>query len=150
MKRFSVLIENLVEFVCGDDDNRPVTRKDLRELEDYLDKIWASLDVDIKFTRHFLDRVNDNRNKRQITVCELEKLFTDILKEYGGELTRAVKSRREDEIEGVLADMSTNINVPFVLEWDKRKKEFIMIKKTVMRKRGFRPNNAKEKMYKVH
>lgn len=149
MLKFNQLVENLVEFVCNDDPDRKVTSRDLKELERYLDKIWSSLDVDIKFTRHFLDRVNDTRNKKQITVCELEDMFTDVLKEYGGQLTRAVKSRKEDEIEGVLSDMSSNINVPFVLEWDKKKKEFVMIKKTIMRKRGFRPNNPREKVYRV-
>ena len=40
----------------------------LNKLEKYLDALFARLGIDVEFTRHFLDRVNDERNIKQITV----------------------------------------------------------------------------------
>ena len=28
-------------------------------VEKYLDKVWAKVGIDVEFTRHFMDRVND-------------------------------------------------------------------------------------------
>ena len=48
-----------------------LTVKDLDTVEKYADKLYKSLGVDVEFTRHFLDRVNDARNIKQITIAEL-------------------------------------------------------------------------------
>ena len=36
-----------------------ITKSDLDAIEKYADKIFAKVGIDIEFTRHFLDRVND-------------------------------------------------------------------------------------------
>lgn len=124
-----------------------VTSADLKSLERYLDRVWAHLDVDIEFTRHFLDRVNDSRNGKDITVEELRKLFVDAYKKHGGDIARKVN--RHKDIGGVLTDLSTNINSPFVLKWDNRNKEIDLVTTTVMRKKNFKPNKAGERKYTV-
>ena len=43
-----------------------VSKSDLDQIEKYADKLFASLGIDVEFTRHFLDRVNDERNKKPI------------------------------------------------------------------------------------
>ena len=48
-----------------------VTNYELSRLEQFLDRVWGQLGIDLVFTRHFLDRVNDPRNIRPITVDEL-------------------------------------------------------------------------------
>ena len=35
-----------------------VSKSDLDQIEKYADKLFASLGIDVEFTRHFLDRVN--------------------------------------------------------------------------------------------
>ena len=40
------------------------------------------------------------------------------------------------DAEAVLKDMQTDINMPFVLKYDKRNQEFELVAKTVMRKKG--------------
>jgi len=40
--------------------------------------------------------------------------------------------------EAVLKDMSTDINLPFVLTWDHRNQEIDLVAKTVMRKKNFK------------
>lgn len=52
-----------------------VTKSDLDQIEKYADRLFASLDIDVEFTRHFMDRVNDARNIKQISVAELIRLF---------------------------------------------------------------------------
>ena len=52
-------------------DAMPVTQGDLQKLEDYADRLFSRVGIDVAFTRHFLDRVNDERNPKQITVGEL-------------------------------------------------------------------------------
>ena len=46
---------------------RELKKSDLDQLEKYADRLFASVGIDVEFTRHFLDRVNDLRNTRQIT-----------------------------------------------------------------------------------
>ena len=52
-----------------------ITKKQLDTIERFADKLWAKVGLDIEFTRHFLDRVNDARNKKQITGGEIQRLF---------------------------------------------------------------------------
>ena len=119
----------LIEALCTPDHT--VTDSDLHELEGILDRVWNKLKINIQFTSHFLDRVNDARNKRQITVCELAKLFIEAFKKFGDKLAHI--SQREWE--GVLTDEQSNVNVPFVLKHNG--KIVTMVAKTVLRKPGF-------------
>lgn len=113
-----------------------LTSKDLDTVEKYADKLYKSLGVDIEFTRHFLDRVNDTRNIKQITVAELIRLFKQSYKKYGKQIPKL-----GNDAQAVLNDIKTDINMPFVLKWDG--KEFELIAKTIMRKKDFKTSNKK-------
>ena len=113
-----------------------LTVKDLDTVEKYADKLYKSLGVDVEFTRHFLDRVNDARNIKQITVAELIRLFKQSYKKYGKEIPKL-----GNDAQAVLNDIKTDINMPFVLKWDG--KEFELIAKTIMRKKDFKTSNKK-------
>tara|TARA_B100002019_G_C20869197_1_gene403145 strand:- start:17 stop:493 length:477 start_codon:yes stop_codon:yes gene_type:complete len=113
-----------------------LTVKDLDTVEKYADKLYKSLGVDVEFTRHFLGRVNDARNVKQITVAELIRLFKQSYKKYGKEIPKL-----GNDAQAVLNDIKTDINMPFVLKWDG--KEFELIAKTIMRKKDFRTSNKK-------
>ena len=52
-----------------------ITQTDLNNLEKWADALWKKVGIDIEFTKHFLDRVNDKRNKKQITFSELTQLY---------------------------------------------------------------------------
>jgi len=45
-----------------------------------------------------------------------------------------------------LNDTQTDINLPFVLKWDERNKEFDLISKTIMRKKDFKTSGPKLKV----
>jgi len=113
-----------------------LTKKDLDAVEKYADRLYASSGIDVEFTRHFLDRVNDARNKKQITVAELIRMFKQSYKKYGRKIAQL-----GPDAEAVLNDMQTDINMPFVLKWDG--KELDLVAKTVMRKPNFATSNPK-------
>ena len=87
-----------------------VSQGELNQVEKYLDKIWGSVGIDIEFTRHFMDRVNDARNGKPINPAELIKIYRQIYKKYGKPI-----SQIPDGVNILLKDMSTDINVPVVL-----------------------------------
>lgn len=121
-------------------DNKPkeITQADLKTIEVYADKLFKAVGIDVNFTRHFLDRVNDARNVKQITPDELTDLFKKSYEKYGKKI-----SKLGPDAEAVLNDMRTNINMPFVLNWDRNSQELDLVAKTVMRKKNFMTQNQK-------
>ena len=119
------------------DAKKKVKKSDLDQIERYADRIFAAVGIDVEFTRHFLDRVNDARNVKQITPSELTRLFKQSFKKYGKKI-----SKLGDDAQAVINDMKTNINMPFVLN-KTRGGELELIAKTVMRKRNFSTSNTK-------
>lgn len=115
---------------------QPLTKSDLDKLEHYLDALYARDNIDFKFTRHFLDRVNDARNRRQITYNELFQMFGKAEQKYGDKI-----SKLGNKAQAVISDVNSNINSPFVLEWNPKKKMYDLIAKTVMRKKNFKTSN---------
>ena len=113
-----------------------LTKKDLDTVEKYADKLYKSVGIDVEFTKHFLDRVNDARNKKQITVSELIRMFKQSRKMHGKKIAQL-----GPDAEAVLNDMQTDVNMPFVLKWDG--KELDLVAKTVMRKKDFATSNTK-------
>ena len=118
--------------------NENITQKQLNAIESYADRLFRAVDIDVEFTRHFIDRVNDNRNKKQITQSELIRLFKQTYKKHGKQIPQM-----GDEAQAVIRDMQTDINMPFVLAYDNRNKELDLVAKTIMRKKGFKTSNQK-------
>jgi len=114
----------------------PLSKKDLDDVEKYADRLYKSVGIDVEFTKHFLDRVNDARNKKQITVAELIRMFKKSRKMHGKKIAQL-----GPDAEAVLNDMQTDVNMPFALKWDG--KELDLIAKTVMRKKDFATSNQK-------
>jgi hypothetical protein len=118
--------------------NEEVSSSQLKDLETYLDKLFDVLGIDISFTRHFLDRVNDPRNGKPITTDELQLLFRKAIQKYGKKIPAL-----GPDAEAVLNDMQSQINLPFVLKWDSQNQELDLVAKTVMRKKNFMTTNQK-------
>jgi len=111
-----------------------ITKSDLDQVEKYADKLFAKVGIDVEFTRHFLDRVNDERNKKQITSAELTRLFKQTFSKHG----KKIPSMGPDA-EAVIKDMKTDINMPFVLNY--KNGELELVAKTIMRKKNFKTPN---------
>jgi hypothetical protein len=115
---------------------KEIKKSDLDQVEKYADRIFASLGIDVEFTRHFLDRVNDKRNIKQITPAELTRLFKQSFKKYGKKIAKL-----GPDAEAVINDMKTDINMPFVLNL--KGGELELVAKTVMRKKNFQTSGPK-------
>ena len=113
-----------------------VSKSDLDGVEKFADRLFAKVGIDVEFTRHFLDRVNDERNKKQITTAELTRLFKQTYNKHGKKIPQL-----GPDAEAVLKDMQTDINMPFVQKYDRNSQEFDLVAKTVMRKKGFKTSN---------
>jgi hypothetical protein len=129
MKSFQEFRQGLFEALSQDD---------LDAVERMADKLFAKVGIDVEFTRHFLDRVNDARNKKQISSGELVRIFKLTYKKHGKKIAAMDKNA-----EAVLHDINSHVNIPFVLKWDAKNQEFDMISKTVMRKKDFKTPDPK-------
>jgi len=88
--------------------------------------------LDVEFTSHFFDRVNDPRNEPPITSEELEEFFKRLSRKKG-QLISFLKKYQEI----VATDNKTNINIPLVNQANQA------IAKTIMRKKNFQTSNPK-------
>ena len=109
-----------------------VSDSELRQLEAFFDGLFAAFKIDVEFTRHFKERVNDARNGKPITIEELTKLFRETLTKYGKRITQM-----RPDAEAVIKDLQAKLNLPFVVKYDHRKDEIDFVVKTIMRKQNF-------------
>jgi hypothetical protein len=107
-----------------------VTQQQINDLEKFADRLLKKFDIDVEFTRHFVDRVNDSRNNPEITVNELQKLFKKIKKAKGENI------KKYPDMEVVLKDLQSDINIPVVVDY--KDGEFVVTNKTIMRKKNFK------------
>lgn len=114
-----------------------ITRTEVYYLQKELNRIFSKIKVNINiyfgFKSHFLERLNDQRNKKDITIEELRNIFKSVYEVYKDQLVGF-----GDQFKGMFQSASTDINIPFVLIWDDEKKEMDLIPKTIMRKQGFK------------
>ena len=105
-------------------------QSDVEGLEKFADRLLKKYRIDVEFTKHFVDRLNDPRNDPEIKVAELQRLFKKIKKNKG------IGILSSPDIEAVLKDMETNLNLPVVIK--KKGNEFEVTNKTIMRKPNFK------------
>ena len=116
---------------------RKITQTDLDQVEKYADRLFSALGIGVEFTKHFMNRVNDARNVKQITVSELIRLFKQAFRRYGKKIVDL-----PDQANGVINDMKTDINMPFVMNANP-KGEVELIAKTIIRKKNFATSGFK-------
>ena len=73
-------IEKMKKITKQRQQKEEVSRKDVNDLEKFADRILKKYGVDIEFTKHFVDRINDPRNSPEIKVSELQRFFKKIQK----------------------------------------------------------------------
>lgn len=108
-----------------------ITQPELDAVEKFADALWGKLGVDVAFTHHFMDRLNDPRNIKPISPAELVRIFRKEYEKYG-------KMISGENFEAVFKDLLTNINLPFVMKDDPRTKGSDLVAKTIMRKQDFK------------
>lgn len=111
-----------------------ITKTQLQRIEQYADRFFKEFGIDINFgSNHFFQRLNDPRNITQISSDELRNVFRKASIKHGYKLAGL-----NPNAEGVLKDMESDINVPFIMKWDKENQEIDLIPKTIMRKSNFK------------
>jgi hypothetical protein len=117
-----------------------ITPRELSAVETIAERVWSKLGIDIEFTKHFLDRVNDERNGQEITIQELAALFIKEYQQHGNEIAKLPPGA-----EVLLTDLLSNINTPVHVKKD-MKGDKKMVAATVMRTKDFKTST---KRYKV-
>lgn len=115
--------------------NESVTQTQINDLEKFADRLLDKFGVDVEFTRHFADRMNDDRNNPAITIPELQRFFKKIAKNKAKDIKANANS------EAVLKDMQADLNLPVVIKFNRNKDEFEVVNKTIMRKKNFATSN---------
>jgi hypothetical protein len=110
-----------------------ITREDIRELEKFADGLLKDYGIDVEFTRHFGDRMSDERNVPCINVQELKDFFRKVYNNKG------MKIKGNRGIEAILKDMQKSLNMPVVIDY--RNGEVELTFKTIMRKKNFTSPN---------
>jgi len=124
-----------------------ISKSELKVIEKELDKLWKVLNVDIVFTNHFFDRLNDPRNKQQVDKDELIDAYKKLFKKFGKKISGKIfQVKTKAEFEAVIKDINTNINVPFVLKFDSKNNELDLVAQTIMRKKGFKSSDPEFKV----
>lgn len=110
-----------------------VSHKQIDDLEKFGDRLLKKFDIDIEFTKHFADRMNDARNDPEIKVSELQNLFKKIQRSKGSEI------KQHGGMEVVIKDLSKDLNLPVAI--NKKGDEYEVVNKTIMRKKNFKSPN---------
>jgi len=116
--------------------NEELDAQDFRDLERFADDHFNELGLDVVFTSHFKDRVNDARNGAPVSYDELEDLLLSAFNKAGRQLERLPA-----DSEAVLKQLATWLNVPVKVIDDPEHNERDLVLKTIMRKRRFETPN---------
>lgn len=127
------------DFLTEAEANRPITPSEFKEVDTFANRLFRQLNMEVAFSYHFLDRVNDPRNRPAVTVGELLEFFKKVFIKYGRKL-----AKMPDKTEGVLTQITKDLNLPFAVKYDRRNNEIDLLAITVMRKRNFHTNRPSD------
>jgi hypothetical protein len=117
----------------------PVISKDhMKAFEKFVDRMFDKFGIDFDFTKHFRDRMSDERNNPCIDMKELAALIQKIYKKKTA--GQNILSKHVDS-EVVLKDIQSDLNMPIAIEYDRKNDDIRIVAKTIMRKKNFRTPN---------
>ena len=120
--------------------HEPVTANDLKRLESVLDSMFRAANLDIAFTRHFLERINGSRGYGgTVTIPEIQDAFRKTYEKHASQI-----GKHPADWKAIILDVSKDLNMPFVLNWDGRMKKMVMV--TAMKKKDFLSADPKLKV----
>ena len=112
-----------------------VGMKQIKQFEKIVDHLFKKFNIDFNFTRHFADRMSDERNTPCITMKELADFIKKIYAKQGKSLKGIAGA------EAVVKDIQKDLNIPVAVTYDQRNDEFDVVMKTIMRKKNFKTPN---------
>ena len=108
-----------------------ITASKMKDFEKFVDRMFEKFKIDFEFTKHFGERMNDERNSPKIKLKELADLIKKIYAKNGNPL----KGQAGAEL--VVKDLQSDLNMPIVVKYDEKNDEIDIVAKTIMRKKNF-------------
>jgi hypothetical protein len=138
-KNISIKLDLLSEYLQINEEVDSV-----KELEDTLDKIVKDNIKDVKLSKHFIERIGERGISMDNIIYTIEKFF----KRYKPSLEQS----HQKEISGLIKNMLSDLNI--AISYDTKDtsgdiEDDVLTLVTVMKKKNFKPNNAKDTIYKV-
>ena len=134
-KTFNKKLYESFELVCERDDCPILTVGQMREFQKLVDKMFEKFKINFDFTKHFRERMSDERNDPCITLRELAVMIRKIYEKNKKE-GRTLANFKDSE--AVVKDMQSDLNMPIAVDYNRAKDEFRVGAKTIMRKKDFR------------
>ncbi len=133
------LYKNLVktheEVSLSEESDVEITASKMKDFEKFVDRMFEKFKIDFEFTKHFGERMNDERNSPKIKLKELADLIKKIYNKNGNPL----KGQAGAEL--VVKDLQSDLNMPIVVKYDEKNDEIDIVAKTIMRKKNFSTPN---------
>jgi hypothetical protein len=131
-KSFSEKLYEAFEYVCERDEVCDIiSQSHMKEFEKFVDRMFEKFKIDFDFTKHFRERMGDDRNKPCISMRELAAVIKKIYQKQG----KSIKDMAGAE--AVIKDIQSDLNIPVAVEYNPREDEFKVAMKTIMRKKNF-------------
>ncbi len=124
--------ESLME---AEEANVEITASKMKDFEKFVDRMFEKFKIDFEFTKHFGERMNDERNSPKIKLKELADLIKKIYAKSGNPL------KGKPGVEMVVKDIQSDLNMPVVVKYDEKNDEIDIVAKTIMRKKNFSTPN---------
>jgi len=132
-------IYEILDLICESDETCPViTRDHMKAFEKFVDRLFDKFGIDFEFTKHFRDRMSDERNKPCIDMKELAAIIQKIYKRKSS--GQNLLGKHADS-EVVLKDIQSDLNMPIAIKYDRKNDDLTVVAKTIMRKKNFRTPN---------
>lgn len=112
-----------------------ISAAQMKEFEKFVDRMFEKYKIDFEFTKHFGERMNDDRNSPKIKLKELADLIKKIYAKHGNPL------KDKPGAEMVVKDLQSDLNMPIVVKYDSKNDEIDIVAKTIMRKKNFSTPN---------
>lgn len=116
-------------------EQEEITLSQMKAFEKFVDRMFEKFQIDFEFTKHFGERMSDDRNKPNIKMKELADFIKKIYNKQGKNLKGIAGA------EAVIKDMQSDLNIPVVVKYDQKNDEFDVVAKTIMRKKNFKTPN---------
>ena len=126
-------VNEAFESMMGDDTE--ITASKMKDFEKFVDRMFEKFKIDFEFTKHFGERMNDERNSPKIKLKELADLIKKIYAKHGNPL------KDKPGAEMVIKDLQSDLNMPVVVKYDEKNDEIDIVAKTIMRKKNFSTPN---------
>jgi nicotinic acid mononucleotide adenylyltransferase len=120
-------------------DSCPIlTVAHMQAFEKFVDRMFEKFGIDFDFTKHFRERMSDERNDPCI---DMKELATMIQKIYRRKVKGDNFLSKHKDAEIVIKDLQSDLNMPVAIEYDRKNDEIRVVSKTIMRKKNFRTPN---------